>query len=151
MKNILLILLPLLAMLSTGCTHNDGDIGPWFGTWQLEEITADGDVETAYNHDIFWQFQNTVFCMRKVTALHDNLPRWGTWKETGDNVLQLNFTHHDSEYEAGSTKYSPFPETHIPVNTVTDLNILEMSRSRLVLQYHADDGSVYTYYLKKWQ
>lgn len=28
---------PLLAILGAGCTHNDGDIGPWFGTWQLEE------------------------------------------------------------------------------------------------------------------
>ena len=26
----------------SGCTHNNGDIGPWFGTWQVTGIDADG-------------------------------------------------------------------------------------------------------------
>ena len=151
MKKIFLIFLPLLAILGAGCTHNDGDIGPWFGTWQLEEITADGTVDTGYHHDIFWQFQNTVFCMRKVTAMHDVYPRWGTWQETGNDILRLDFTNHDNDHPEGSTIYIPFPETHIRPNGITELKIMEMSGSELHLQYAAPEGTLYDYYLKKWR
>lgn len=151
MKRLFIILIPILSLLTAGCTHNNGDIGPWFGTWQLEEITADGVADVDYHHDIFWQFQSTVFCMRKVTALHDVYPRWGTWQETGDNILSLDFTHHDTDHPEGSTIYTPFPETHLKASGVSDLKIVEMSRSKLQLEYTGDDGITYRYFLKKWQ
>lgn len=151
MKSIYTLLLASVFILMTGCTHNDGDIGPWFGTWQLENVMIDDKPEEDYHHDIFWQFQNTVFCMRKVTEMHDAYPRWGTWQETDDNTtLQLDFTHHDDTHPEGSTIYTPFPETHIKADGVTRLKIVEMSRSKLHLQHTADDGITYSYYLKKW-
>ena len=32
----------LLVIVATACTHNDGDIGPWFGLWRVERLTVDG-------------------------------------------------------------------------------------------------------------
>ena len=38
-----LLIIPLLAMLVfSACTRNHGDIGIWFGTWHVEQITAGG-------------------------------------------------------------------------------------------------------------
>lgn len=150
-KSIHISLLLLVITVVTGCTHNDGDIGQWFGTWQLEEITADGTPEPGYGHDIFWQFQSTVFCMRKVTVQHDIYPRWGTWQDEGGATLLLDFTHSDNKNPEGGTIYTPFPETHIKPDAVTDLKIVEMSRTRVHLQYTGDDGTIYRYSLKKWQ
>lgn len=145
------ILLPALLLIATGCTHNDGDIGQWFGTWQLEEVAVDGTPEPGYSHDIFWQFQSTVFCMRKVTGHHDAYPRWGTWEDTGGETLRLDFTHSDDKNPVGGTIYTPFPETHIMPDAVTSLKIVKMSRTRAHLEYSADDGKTYSYSLKKWQ
>ncbi len=56
-EKISTLLLASVFILMTGCTHNDGDIGPWFGTWQLENVMIDDKPEEDYHHDIFWQFQ----------------------------------------------------------------------------------------------
>ena len=33
----------LLVIVATACTHNDGDIGPWFGLWRVERLIVDGN------------------------------------------------------------------------------------------------------------
>lgn len=147
MRLIFRLLLPLL-LACTGCTHNDGDIGPWFGTWRLEEITVDGHPDESYGHDIFWQFQNTVFCMRKVTAMYDYYPRWGTWSETPDGMLEIDFSHHDDSSKP--TIYTPFEETHLEQKGVSELKIISIKGGSMRLEYRADDGKVYGYSLDKW-
>lgn len=139
----------IVAVTFVSCTHNNGDIGEYFGTWKLETISVDGNTDSAYGGDIFWKFQTSVICMERVTELHDTENRWGTWAQIGSDVLRMDFTHHDDTHPEGSDMYSPFPETYIP-NGVTDLTIMSMSGSSMVLGYTKDDGTVIKYNLKKW-
>ena len=60
MKKTLYILSLLALLLTASCTRNHGDIGPWFGTWHVETITADGTPVTVVG-DYFFQFQSGVF------------------------------------------------------------------------------------------
>ena len=131
------------------CTHNNGDIGDYFGTWKLTHIEIDGHADDSYKGNIFWQFQSQVFCMRQVLPEHDIDVRWGSWKELPDNVLELNFTHHDDEHPAGSDYYSPLPATGL-APAVNHLDIVTMNSSEMVLTYHNDKGETLRYRLKKW-
>ena len=122
----------ILAIMSLcGCTCNDGDIGNWFGTWHLDEMTIGGETDTSYGGDLFWQFQNNVFCMRKVTEYHEYYPRWGTWAEIDGKTLRLDFTHHDDKYPPGSDWYSPWPETHLKAKGISDLTKITMNGDRM--------------------
>ena len=46
----------LLVTLAAGCTHNNGDIGSWFGTWNVERIEIDGVAQADYQGQYFFQF-----------------------------------------------------------------------------------------------
>ena len=110
----------VVAALLSGCTRNNGDIGDWFGTWQMTELAVDGEPLPSYQDDIFWKFQNNVIELIKVqTGLgeHGYDGRWGTWEEDGDRLL-LRFDYADDKYPeetgaAGKGIYAPFPELHI--------------------------------------
>ena len=79
-RTIITLLIAILLPVIAGCTRNDGDIGTWFGSWKLERITIDGLIDEKYQGDIFWQFQSSVFCMRKILPYNEHEERWGTWK-----------------------------------------------------------------------
>ncbi|MDE6166647.1 MAG: lipocalin-like domain-containing protein, partial [Muribaculaceae bacterium] len=44
----------------SGCMQHNGDIGDWFGKWQVMEIRVDGVAETDYEPRYFWEFQNDI-------------------------------------------------------------------------------------------
>lgn len=150
MKKLVNLYILLLTAILSSCTRNDGDIGDWFGTWHLDKIEVDGSPSPTYDGDIFWQFQNTVFCMKKVTELHDYIPRWGTWAQPSPSILELDFTHHDSSHDEGSAFYSPFPETGIEPDAVSRLDIISFSSSSLSLEYVSPRGVIFRYYLSHW-
>ena len=81
---LITIICAMMLMLGS-CTRNHGDIGIWFGTWHVEQITADGtpiNVEGNY----FFQFQSKVFRVSKVYG-HDQLVEsFGTWEENDDKM-----------------------------------------------------------------
>ena len=90
MKTIRHTLLSLVALLGlTACTHNDGDIGIWFGTWQIEDITgATSDFGQARtdNVDYYIQFQGEICTVMCISSMHDQVVDYGTWHEDGDNL-----------------------------------------------------------------
>lgn len=155
-KRIGLALAVMVMMWCVSCTRNNGDIGNWFGTWQLMQISADGTPDTDYEKNIFWKFQNNIICMvRVVTDYGDNTryQRWGTWEES-DGVLLLNFTYSDDSNsqekgENGSGIYVPYTETHLSYGEVSVLRIVREKGSELWLEYEGEDGVKYEYYLKK--
>ncbi len=146
-KPVILLLVAGISALVIGCTHNDGDIGGYFGTWKLEEITADGEEVAEYGKDIFWQFQSTVFCMRMVQENHNQETRWGTWYEDS-GFLYIDFSH--SETEESGTKYAPFPITHFET-ALNRLEIMNFSKRRMTVELVGTDGVIYRYKLKKWK
>ena len=147
-------------MVMTGissCTRNNGDIGPWFGTWKLTEITVDGTSDAGYEGNIFWKFQNDVFEMVRVNQ--DDVEsyadtHYATWNED-NGYLFVNFRNSDdnnpaAEGEAGNGIYAPFPDSHFIVGGVTQLKIESQSGGDAYLTFTSPvDGKTYGYRLKK--
>lgn len=53
-----------LGIVVPSCTHNDGDIGPLFGKWQLIEMWENG---TMTPHDsLYYNFQSSVIKLQLV-------------------------------------------------------------------------------------
>ena len=106
----------LLALSLNACTHNNGDIGDLFGTWKLQSITINGESDSTYQSNVLWKFQSSIISMVKVDdTTHSKAESWGTWSYSNDDTqLVLDFTHTDNNNpNVGSSKYSPFPETHL--------------------------------------
>ncbi len=153
---IIVLTLPLMFLLNS-CTRNNGDIGPWFGMWQLMEIQTDGVPDADYKQNIFWSFQNDVFSMNWQGVNPGELIRiqvWGTWSEH-DGVLALDFTHSEDKFPAdgsgeGFNIYKPYKEIHLPYGEVSDLRIVTMKGADMELTYQpAGEETVYTYILRK--
>ncbi len=168
MTRFLSPLLVIITVILNGCTRNNGDIGEWFGTWKVTEITIDGAVDTTYQGNMFWMFQTSVICMRTIDDNHGYSDHWGTWRELPDGALELNFTHHDNDNETGSWKYRPAPASHLPA-AVNTLHILRLTGSTATLTYTlstlpsppstlpsppstlpSPPSTTYTYHLQKW-
>lgn len=147
------IVLLIIALTFNACTHNNGDIGELFGTWKLQSITIDGEIDSSYDNNVLWKFQSSIMSMiRANDSTHNRLETWGTWSYANDDTqLELNFTHTDNDNpKPGSTKYSPLPETYLPKATIFTLDIIKLNNSEMILVYHSIDGKEYRYKFKKW-
>lgn len=149
MKKIADTLIILIIPLLFGCTHNNGDIGDWFGTWKLQSIEINGAEDQAYKGDILWKFQNNIISMVCADDIqHTADCRYGTWEQAGDRLF-LDFSHSDDRYEQGQGQYEPLPQTYIRAGK-TELTVISLSGSELRLQMAVEEGAVYSYYFKKW-
>ena len=95
-KIVVAIVVIMAAIAGEGCTRNNGDIGPWFGTWGLTEATGDYSVPGADRSE-FLQFQSGTVCLRVVfneTTSYD--AAFGNWSESG-GVLTLDFPDQSDE------------------------------------------------------
>lgn len=155
-KLVIALFLPCLFLIQ-GCTRNNGDIGPWFGMWQLMEIQTDGVPDEDYRSNIFWSFQNDVFSMNWRGLQPGELIRiqvWGTWSEH-DDILSLDFTHSEDRFPpngsgSGFNIYRPYQQTHLPEGKVSDLRIVSMKGADMMLTYQPEgEETVYTYILRK--
>lgn len=142
----LVFTLLMSVMMSTSCTHNNGDIGKWFGEWQLRSIEVNGTDDADYQGNILWKFQNNIIEMVSVTG-HTQTEHFGTWSDS-DKELTLNFTHHDDNNPAGSDRYAPPSVTRLPAAIVT-LKIVKLSSSEIILQYAPDSSTLIVYTLRK--
>ena len=150
-----IIALIIIALSLNACTHNNGDIGDLFGTWKLESITINGEMDASYakSSNVIWKFQASVMSMiRTNDTTHDRSESWGTWSYANNETqLVLNFTHTDNNNtQPGSAKYSPLIETHLPKATISTLDIKELNGKKMILIYHSSDGVEYTYHFKRW-
>lgn len=141
MTRILSALLIFLTL--SGCTTNNGDIGDWFGMWQLDSITIDGEPDTGYEGDQVWMFQSEVFCMRTIGPMHAVTSSWGTWS-ADEKILTLDFSHSEAN-EDKIGDYTPFPSSHL-VKGVNRLSIDRMTSRTLILSMTTPTAT-YTYHL----
>ncbi|MDE6266351.1 MAG: lipocalin-like domain-containing protein [Muribaculaceae bacterium] len=153
MKRTLFILLTMISMtLISSCTHNNGDIGPWFGQWKLSELKIDGVADPAYKGDVFWSFQTNIFMMKEMltdgTGQWADM-RWGSWEES-DGELLLIFTFSSDHTPPGQGSYHPLPGMYLPTNQVSHLKILKYPGSKMELSYTTPEGKQITYYLERW-
>lgn len=137
---ILLYVSAILALLPS-CTHNNGDIGPWFGQWQVERLTVDGVDDPQYANDTYFCFQSSVFAVRKVNPdplLHSSVTSFGVWKEE-NGYLHVEFNTRDSGVPTG---------LHMAKDC--QFRILKNDGKGKVLELVTEEGEVCTYYLKSW-
>ena len=143
MKKTLLYISLLMVVLALGsCTRNHGDIGPWFGTWHVESITAQGGiyqyiVPVEVEGDYFFQFQSKVFRVSQVKEHNQLVESFGTWEENGDKMT-ITFPDPDVFYVEmpGLESYNDFTVTNISSKEVT------FTKSDIT-------GVTYSYHLKK--
>lgn len=138
MRTTLYIIIALVALFSLGsCTHNNGDIGPWFGTWHVESITCDAE-PVSLDADYFFQFQSTVCRVSQVGDHEQVVESFGIWDDNGEG-LAISFR--DS-----TVFYIDMPG--LEVNNIFALT--EASSSSAVLsKVTSSNGAKYTYRLKK--
>ncbi len=118
------------------CTRNHGDIGIWFGTWHVEQITADG-MPVNVEGDYFFQFQSKVFRVSQVYGHEQIIESFGSWNEDG-NTMTIDFP--DS-----TVFYIEMPGLEIHNSfTVTNLSSKEITFTK-----SDTDGVVFSYHLKK--
>lgn len=124
----------LVALMGlTACTHNEGDIDIWFGTWQIEQIScAEVQLDDSYynlSHSAYLQFQGEMVTARYVSPLHDETVDYGTWRE-GDGTLDIEFPDPNVAYSnvLGSLIGSGDTSFHF--------TITERSASHVTLSYY---------------
>ena len=109
-----------MVVLALGsCTRNHGDIGPWFGTWHVESITANGTL-VSVNGDYFFQFQSKVLRVLLVTERDQLVESFGTWEEN-DSKMILSFPDPSVYYieMPGLEAYNNFTVTNTSSREVT--------------------------------
>ena len=137
MKKSLLILCLLGLFVLSACTRNHGDIGPWFGTWHVESVTANGE-RVSLTGDYFFQFQSKVFRVSQVYGHEQLVESFGTWNDSESGKVVIDFPDSDVFYIQ-----MPGLEAH---NAFT---IVHSTSRGVTLEKVTDDGVGYTYHLKK--
>jgi len=137
-KTTIYILSVIAVLLLSACTRNHGDIGIWFGTWHVEQITA-GGTPVNVEGDYFFQFQNKVFRVSQVYG-HENLVEsFGTWQESEDgSKMTVSFPDESAFYII-----MPGLEDH------NDFTVSSISSHETVFTKTDSTGCIYVYRLKK--
>lgn len=151
----LISLMAAVCCLCCGCTRNNGDIGPKFGTWKLTSMTIDGEPAPEYQGNIFWGFQSGSLSFTTVTYTNGipsdvNTPGhlvFAGWSEA-DGYLVINTAFSDDQ---GTYRYTPPAVLLLPEqNPAIRLKILSEDSRRMELEYITDAGNRMTYSLRKW-
>ena len=138
MKKTTLYIVSLIAVLLTAsCTRNHGDIGIWFGTWHVEQITADG-TRVNVEGDYYFQFQNKVFRVSQVYGHEQLVESFGTWEEQDGGKMTVSFPDPTAYYIV-----MPGLEAH------NDFTVTTTSSHDVTFTKTTADGATYTYHLKK--
>ena len=135
-QGALITIICAMLLLLGACTRNHGDIGIWFGTWHVEQITADGNPVNVEG-DYFFQVQSSVFRVSQVYG-HENLVEsFGTWEE-GDGKMTISFPDPDVFYIQ-----MPGLDAH------NDFTVTTTSSREVIFSRVTSAGTSVTYHLHK--
>lgn len=141
----------ILLCLSLGaCTQSDGHLGPLFGSWVLNEASADGQaMNLPEDSETFWSFQNSV--IRVIyTAPGTATTSYGSFANNG-NTLELDFDNHDNNTPAGSSVYKAPTWMGFPERGVFVLSIERLDSKNMKLSWLSAEGVEYKYtFSKTW-
>ncbi len=136
MKKSLFIISVLSVLVLASCTRNHGDIGIWFGTWHVEQITADGTPRNVEG-DYFFQFQSKVFRVSQVYGHEQLIDSYGTWDENGDKMT--------ISFPDPSTFYITMPG----LESRNDFTVTTTSSREITFTKVDAAGTTFAYQLKK--
>lgn len=134
----------LIALLAvTGCTRNNGDIGEWFGMWQVERMEIDGATDEAYVDPVIMKFQGSVLETMTMFPNHATSSWFATWTDCGSSL-----TVDAAEDAAGATGLAP--GLKLPWIDGLRIEVISQSGSSAHLRWtNPDNGQQIDYYLKK--
>ncbi|MGM9869477.1 MAG: hypothetical protein ACI30R_07640 [Sodaliphilus sp.] len=132
------LMLPLLMLLSS-CVHNGGDIGIWFGTWNITAVEVDGvELPQPEGYHFSVNFQSQIVELLQVTDRYDLYKTiYGNWTEEADQM----------QWRFGSETWSMPPLPGIEQDN--RFTILEKRSNYVRLKKVSDVGVTYIYTLKK--
>ena len=139
MKKAAIYIISLFILLTLGsCTRNHGDIGIWFGTWHVEQITANG-TPVNVEGDYFFQFQSKVFRVSQVYGHEQMVASYGTWEESdGGRKMTVSF---------------PDPTVYYIVmpglEDYNDFTIISKSSREVTFTKTDETGTAYAYHIVK--
>ncbi|MBD5351691.1 MAG: lipocalin family protein [Bacteroides sp.] len=142
---ILLIVAALALMAATSCSHNNGNIGFWFGTWQCDEIAIDGVKMDGYERNMFFKFQTSV-CDIVTTYPHEEYRQhFADFKKQGDNTIILDFSYTAD----GDFAYDFNPPVESMLKKGENILHYHKKGSKNVILTFENEGKTITYSLKK--
>lgn len=140
------IFFSLLLILFCGCTRNNGDIGKWFGKWQVEKISTIGNpIYDNGSDQFFWEFQNNIIkmvCVAPTGYDHEIYYCIGTWKQNSENSMTFDFSHTDDS----NIFHHPFAEMHFPTDGPFTLTIVSENGKRCVFKRLDETTGIEFYY-----
>lgn len=149
----------LIFNLFTGCTQPDGYIGKWFGSWFLEEMLIDGEVDEEYeyylkestvaegiNRQVMISFHANVFNIGYLST--DEI--YGTWSYAGETLTLVSSYHSGSGHN--SPAFDPFPIVlHFPKGQeVMEIPVTKFTSDIMQWQLIDPEGRLITYNFRKY-
>lgn len=145
MHRLTSLLIGFALLLTVGCTQNNGNIGIWFGTWQVTQIAVDGEPQKDYDNNMFFKFQANVCDI--ITVLPHNVyyQHFAEFTEVDSKTIIVDFSHTDEwnpvEFDA--------PLSSFLENGKNILKVTKHNNRKLTLTLQTAEGSTVTYSLKK--
>ena len=130
----------LILSLCVGCTHNNGDIGPFFGKWKMQRMTINGVDDASYKCNVFWSFQSSTIGFIRVvsdTRYNDTFGNWAV--DDAYTTMRLSFP---------DEIFPPFSE--LQLERESELEIVKIKGPEMILKFITKDSDEIVYYLEKW-
>ena len=126
-------------LILSGCTHNNGNIGPWWGQWKIEKIEQNGEVLDRYEGNYFFRFQSSSVAVVRSSVETENISGSsnGHWLEE-NSTLRFEFLDDKGIYQ------------NIFLDKSCRLDVIKRDGREKILEFKKDDKTVYAYYLKAW-
>lgn len=141
---ILFVLIATILPVATSCTHPDGKIGMWAGTWLFERITVDGVPDTSYpgsdDRLCMMSIQGKIFTISQV----EQYEIFGNWK-SGDMKFELTADFSIYDNALGWPPQLGFGEFDNPLT----FRIIQRDSKKMRLSLDCADGHTREYYLRR--
>lgn len=143
------MLMLLTAILASGCTKHDGDIGEWFGSWHLEGMLINGEPDQEYadnrendKNQVMISFQGTIFQM----AYLESSEMYGSWSYAGEVLTLIAGKGYESPY------FNPYPTVlHFPADVEqVEITVTYITGKTMQWQLIDQNGDLITYNWRKY-
>lgn len=156
MKNLRYFVIAWLvpvAVLLGSCTQHDGNIEEWFGSWHLESIYIDGELDREYAanqeqdvRQIMISFQSGVFQMAYIGSSQI----FGKWSYAGETLTLI--ADPNSVGYINPAYLNPFPTVmYFPANVYQlEITVTELNGRTMQWQHIDPAGRLITYNFRKY-
>lgn len=143
----------IIIAISTSCTQPEGHIGDWFGSWHLEEMLINGEIDQEYadyQKEDRWQvmvsFHGNIFNM----AYLNGSEIYGTWNYAGEILTLIANYNTGSGYQ--SPDFNPYPTIlHFPADVEqVEITVTSIGSKTMQWQLIDQNGKLITYNFRKY-